>query len=207
MDFTTILSHIMNALVGVYLPDLTLPKSKMNILLKLYWKQIDLPVALALIFWRLFAFQRGTCIMCHAVHSDFTQKHNRYAVKQGRTQNHIQQGIENRWEYFNIFSNYVSQFKLPPRSSTWSKTDGCSSPPWQQRAALLSQRSRNPFQEEIKALLFVYTDRLDTISIFNEAETSSVRFTRTTEKLLYEICELTLKSYSYSTMSKIASAC
>lgn len=42
--------------------------------------------------------------MCHAVHSvcDFTQKHNRYAVKQGRTQNHKQQGIENR-EFFIYF--------------------------------------------------------------------------------------------------------
>lgn len=49
MDFTTVLSHIMNALVDVYLPEPTLLKSKMNILSRLYRKQIDLPVALALI--------------------------------------------------------------------------------------------------------------------------------------------------------------
>lgn len=50
MDFTTVLSHIMNALVEVNLPELTLLKSKMNILSRLYKKQIDLHVALALIF-------------------------------------------------------------------------------------------------------------------------------------------------------------
>lgn len=160
MDFPTVLM-IPNMAMGVVCSNWPWWKT----LWRRFWKQIALPVVLVVIVWRYFAFSTGTRIMRQGVLQDMLmlyilgwwpwQKNTiRMQVDRAELRTTYKQGLENSWEYFETHVRIT--IRVPGIFAVHLR---------EVRKSDIEKR------KWLKALLFVYTDRIDTIFRIDQAGT------------------------------------